>query len=59
MHMQTRLTESGRAVFQMLRPQLFNVMSSMPNRERITDAFHDRLLGLFNSQEATDRHMTL
>jgi len=59
MHIHDRVVDSGRAVFQTLRPQLAAGLPPTPNREKITDAFQARLLGLFDSQEFTDHYVAL
>jgi uncharacterized protein len=59
MHIHDRVIEGGRTVFQTLRPQLLASLPATPKREQITDAFQNRLLELFDTQEFTDHYLAL
>jgi len=59
MHLQTRATDMGRAMFQTLRPTLLASLPPTPKRDEIADAYGDRLFALFSSQDFIDRSVAL
>jgi len=59
MHLQTRFNDAGRVTLQVMRPRILALLPATPNRDKITDAFQEKLLSLFSSQEFTDRYVEL
>lgn len=59
MHLQARAVDMGHAMFQTIRPTLLAALPPTPNREKIAEAYGDRLFGLFSSQEFLDRSAAL
>ncbi|HTR45986.1 MAG TPA: TonB family protein [Verrucomicrobiae bacterium] len=59
LHVQERAKDIGHSMFQTLRPTLLASLPPTPNREKIVDAYTDRLLALFSSQEFMDRSTEL
>jgi hypothetical protein len=59
LHVQERTVEMGRAAFQSLRPALLASLPLTPNREKIVDAYQEKLISLLSTQEFTDRSVAL
>ena len=55
MHFKENATKGGRQIFESLRPALMASLPPTPGRERITDAYIDKLLALLQSDSYTDR----
>ena len=55
MHFKENAMKGGRQIFESLRPALMASLPATPGRERITDAYIDKLLGLLQSDSYTDR----
>jgi TonB family protein len=54
-HFKENATNGGRQIFESLRPALLSSLPDTPRRERITDAYIEKLLGLVQSDAYTDR----
>jgi len=54
-HFKENATKGGRQIFESLRPALLSSLPDTPRRERITDAYIEKLLGLVQSDAYTDR----
>lgn len=59
LHVQERTVEMGRTAFQSLRPALLASLPLTPNREKIVDAYQEKLISLLSTQEFTDRSVAL
>jgi len=55
MHFREKAAEEGRAIFQSTRPALIASLPSTPNREKIVDAYIEKLLALLQSADYMDR----
>jgi len=55
MHLQTREADAGHAMFKVLRPTILASLPPTPNREKIADAYGEKLAALLSSQEFLDR----
>jgi TonB family protein len=58
-HFKENATKGGRQIFESLRPALLASLPATPNRERITDAYIEKLLALVQSDSYTDRVIAL
>ena len=54
MHLQERTVTIGRTIFASLRPAIMASLPPTPSREKIADAYQEKLVGLFSSQEFID-----
>jgi hypothetical protein len=54
-HFKENAAKGGRRIFESLRPALTASLPATPSRERITDAYIDKLLALVQSDSYTDR----
>jgi TonB family protein len=59
MGMNAKATEVGRALIPSIRPLLLASLPPTPHREEIVDAYGERLLAIFSSQEFVDRSMAV
>jgi TonB family protein len=55
MRFKENATKGGRQIFESLRPALMASLPSTPSRERITDAYIDKLLALLQTDAYTNR----
>ncbi|MGD0956024.1 MAG: TonB family protein [Candidatus Acidiferrales bacterium] len=55
MHLADRTAETERTVFQTLRPTILASLPQTPNREKIADAYGDKLTSLVRSEDFLDR----
>jgi len=53
-HFKENATKGGRQIFESLRPALLSSLPDTPKRERITDAYIEKLLNLLQSNAYTD-----
>jgi TonB family protein len=53
-HLKEKMAAIGRQAFESMRPSVVAELPPTPNREKITDAFEDKLVALFGSQSMTD-----
>ena len=58
-HFKDRTSEGGQRMFEPMRPLLRSTLPETPNREKILDAYIAKLLALMQSDEFTDRVVTI
>jgi TonB family protein len=54
MHLQEQTASMGRSMFATLRPTMLAALPPTPNREKIVDAYLEKLVGILASQEFND-----
>lgn len=58
-HFKDRTAEGGQRMFEPMRPLLRSTLPETPNREKILDAYIAKLLALMQSDDFTDRVVTI
>lgn len=58
-HFKDRTAEGGQRMFEPMRPLLRSTLPETPNREKILDAYITKLLALMQSDDFTDRIVTI